>query len=170
MTLSTSTASSVEKLPVNDTRKDIVDFEAKIGDLDESFQGDSILCPLKHTFSDGIYVREIFIPAGTYLVGKIHKHEHPNFLLSGTVEVVTEAGRESLTGPLSIMSPAGTKRALYAVTDLVWVTVHHNPTNTQNVSVLEKDIIAESYEAYDEFVLHGGKVGIIDKFLNFFKR
>lgn len=169
MTLLSSTVNDIDTLPVDYTRKDIVDFEAKIGDLEGSFKGDSILCPLKHSFSDGVYVREIFIPAGTYLVGKIHKHEHPNFLLSGTVEVVTEAGRESLVGPLSIMSPAGTKRALYAVTDLVWITVHHNPTNTQDLAILEKDIIADSYEDYKTFVLGKGKIGIIDKFLNIFK-
>ncbi len=109
------------------------------------------LCPLKHTFSDGIYVREIFIPAGMFIVGKIHKHDHPNFLLKGEVIVVTEDGTEELVGPLSIISKAGTKRALYAKTDLVWTTVHANPTNTEDLKELEKEIIAPTYLDYEKF-------------------
>jgi len=134
-----------------DIRKNIIGFENQIKKQEGAFVGDSDICPLKHTFSDGIYVREIFIPAGTYIVGKIHKHEHPNFLMSGTVDVVTEAGVERLVGPLSMISPAGTKRALRAITDLVWITVHHNPTNTQDGSKLEKIVIADSYEEYDNY-------------------
>ena len=34
--------------------------------------------PPKHSFSPGIYVRELAIPEGTLLIGKIHKHRHVN--------------------------------------------------------------------------------------------
>jgi hypothetical protein len=133
-------------------RESILDFQDFLSKEEGAFFGDSVHCPLKHSFADGIYVREIFIPAGTYIVGKIHKHQHPNFLLSGTVNVITEGGgEETLTGPLSIISPPGTKRALFSITDLVWVTVHHNPTNTQDLEKLEKIIIAESYDHYHKF-------------------
>ena len=132
-------------------REEIMNFEDQLRGQPDAIHGDSSLCPLKHTFSDGIYVREIFIPAGLFIVGKIHKHEHPNFLMSGVVEVVTEKGREMLIGPCSIISPSGTKRALYSVTDLTWITVHLNPTNTRDLAVIEKDVIAESYEIYERF-------------------
>ena len=147
-----------------DIRKNIVDFETQVKEQEGAFVGDSDYCPLKHTFSDGIYVREIFIPAGTYIVGKIHKHEHPNFLMSGTVDVVTEAGVERLVGPLSMISPSGTKRALRAITDLVWITVHHNPTNTQDPKKLEKIVIADSYKEYDRYKKLQG-----NKFISFLK-
>jgi len=110
-------------------------------------------CPLKHSFSSGIYVREIFIPAGMLVVGKIHKHDHPNFLLKGEVLVVTEEGTEELVAPMSMISKAGTKRALYAKTDLLWITIHLNPTNTQDLDELEEEIIAQSYEEYEAFKL-----------------
>lgn len=132
-------------------REQLQDFETEIKKKDGAFVGDSEICPLKHSFTDGIYVREIFIPAGTYIVGKIHKHEHPNFLLSGEVDVVTEEGSVRLKGPMSMISPAGTKRALHAITDLVWTTIHHNPTNTQDMEKLEKIVIADSYEEYERF-------------------
>ncbi len=133
-------------------RDNIIDFESQLKNTEGAFLGDSDMCPLKHTFSDGIYVREIFIPAGTFIVGKIHKHKHPNFLMSGEVDVITESGSESLVGPMSIMSPAGTKRALYAKSDLTWITVHSNPTNTQDLKKLEEIVIADSYEEYEKFV------------------
>lgn len=140
-----------KQMLIGDIRENLINFEDQLKEQEDSFIGDNDICPLKHTFSDGIYVREIFIPAGTYIVGKLHKHEHPNFLMNGTVDVITEAGMERLTGPLSMISPAGTKRALKAITDLVWITVHHNPTNTQDPKKLEKIIIANSYKEYDRY-------------------
>lgn len=155
-------SSSIEKLSTCTERKDIrtgiFNFQDQIinGELsdsgDEVFIGDSPICPLKHSFSDGIYVREIFIPANAKLTGKIHKHQHPNFLMSGVVKVITETGgEEMLYAPCSMISEPGTKRALYAVTDLIWITVHLNPTNTQDLQKLEKIVIAESYQDFDKY-------------------
>jgi hypothetical protein len=110
--------------------------------------GDSALCPLIHRFADGLYTREIFIPKGMVLTGKIHRYAHPNFLMKGEVIVVTEAGgRQHLIAPLALISPPGTKRAVYALEDTVWVTVHANPDNTQDLAVLEAQIIAPDYAA-----------------------
>lgn len=131
----------------------------------DSLIGDNDLCPVKHIFSEGIYTREIFIPAGTMLVGKIHKHSHPNFLVSGTVRLITEFdGFEEITGPRFMISKAGTKRGLYAVTDLVWITVHHNPTNTQKLDELEKHVIAKTFEEFDK--LQNKKSGKLILILN----
>jgi hypothetical protein len=136
-----------------DIREKIINFEKAIVDTEGSFKGDNEACPLKHSFADGIYVREIFIPKGMFIVGKIHKHSHPNFLMRGEVDVVTESGgSEKLIGPCSMISVAGTKRMLYAVTDLVWITVHSNPTNTQDIKKLEEIVIADSFEDYQKFI------------------
>jgi len=135
-------------------RTEILGLEESLkADFPEATYGDRADCPLTHSFSDGIYVRKIKIPAGLIATGKIHKHRHPNFLMSGTVRVVTEGGGEQLLeGPCDMISPSGTKRALYAITDLVWITVHHNPTNTRDIEKLEKEIIADSYEDYEKFI------------------
>tara|TARA_R110002020_G_scaffold102836_1_gene241125 strand:- start:218 stop:757 length:540 start_codon:yes stop_codon:yes gene_type:complete len=140
------------------TRSELENFGNFLTGIDNVFIGDTINCPLKHSFSDNIYVREISIPKGTVLVGKIHKHEHPNFLMSGKVRVVTEETSEVLEGPLSMISSPGTKRALIALTDLVWITIHHNPTNTRDLKEIEKIVIADSYEDYDKFVESKKKV------------
>jgi hypothetical protein len=149
-----------------------VNFRERINSIQEiieqskgSLIGDNDLCPLKHFFTEGIYTREIFIPAGTVVVGKIHKHSHPNFLVSGTVRLITEFdGFEEIVGPKFMISKAGTKRGLYAVTDLVWVTVHHNPSNTQDLGELEKHIIAKDFKEFD--ALQDKKRGKLVSILN----
>jgi len=66
--------------------------------------------------------------------------------------VFTESGgKERLTGPLSMISPPGTKRALFAVTDLCWVTCHVNESNTQNLYKIEDFVIAKDYVEYEKF-------------------
>jgi len=32
-------------------------------------------CPVTHKFGPGIYIREVFLPAGSYVVGHHHNHE-----------------------------------------------------------------------------------------------
>ena len=108
--------------------------------------GDNPACPLKHSFANGIYVREIFIPKGAKITGKIHRHEHPNFLMKGEVSVATEGGGvERLKAPMSIISPAGTKRAVYAHEDTVWITCHR--TDKTDLAEIEKEVIlCNTYE------------------------
>lgn len=112
------------------------------------------LCPLKHVFAPGgtcqhVYAREIFIPAGTTIVGKIHKHAHLNMLMKGRVSVFTEKGRQDFEGPLTMVSQAGTKRAVYAHEDTIWVTVHL--TNDTDLAKIEEEIIAKDFEELERF-------------------
>lgn len=107
-------------------------------------------CPLTHSFIDGAYVRTIFIPAGTVIVGKIHKHSHANILSQGHVLVYTEqGGLEELHGPRTMVSPAGCKRAVYAFTDVVWTTIH--VTDATDLDEIEDYVIAKDYAEYHEF-------------------
>lgn len=153
-------------------RDGVIELEETIKSFDGAFVGDSDVCPLKHHFTDGIYTREIFIPAGTYIVGKIHKHAHPNFLMKGSVEVITESGgKELLSAPMFMISPAGTKRALFTLEDTTWITIHHNPNNEKDISVIEGFVIADSYEDYEKFVNKSNFYkGLINGINNLFKK
>lgn len=131
-------------------RQLILDFQSMLMQHPDAVFGDSDLCPLKHSFADGQYVREIFLPKGVAIVGKIHKHSHPNFLLKGKVSVFTEhEGVKTLEAPLSMISLAGTKRVVFAHEDTVWITVHSNPTNTQDLKEIEEEIIAKDFAEFD---------------------
>jgi len=160
------------KLGTRVQRSDIVDFENLLSQHPDAVFGDNEGMPLVHSFADGIYVRQITIPTGTVLVGKIHKHKHPNFLLKGEVEVATEfGGVERLKAPQSIISKAGTKRTVHVIQEAVWVTVHENPTNTQDLEKLEDYIIAKSYEEYEEFEINKlNKKTLYQRCINFVKK
>jgi hypothetical protein len=114
-------------------------------------------CPLQHVFAPDACARTMRIPAGTVIVGKIHKHAHLNILSQGTVCVMTEGeGDQQLTGPLTMCSPPGTKRAVYAVTDAVWTTVHVLPLGMMpDLAQIEDYVIAKTFEEYEQFRLQG---------------
>lgn len=108
-------------------------------------------CQLQHVFAPGVYARTIFIPKNTVMVGKIHRHAHINILSQGIVSVLTESGGvERLIGPLTMVSEAGTKRGLFAHSDVVWTTIHL--TNSTDLEVIENEVIAKTYEDF----LNGG--------------
>ena len=108
--------------------------------------------PLRHTFTSGIYCREIFIPKGSVIVGKIHRHDHINFISRGDVTVLTKDGLKRIKGPCTMVSSAGTKRAVYAHEDTVWTTIHANPTNETDLAKIEAFTIAKTYIALEKGV------------------
>lgn len=82
-------------------------------------------CPLKHYFSPGLYLREIFMPAGTVVIGRIHKTEHFNILVKGSCAIVhDDFRREVLQAPMVFVSKAGVQKALYILEDMIWMTTH----------------------------------------------
>ena len=96
---------------------------------------------LAHYFAPGMYGRELAIPGGTVVVGKIHRHAHLVQLLAGEATVYTDKGMERITGPKTWVSPAGVKRALFTHTDCLFFTVHVNANDTQDLEAIEADVI-----------------------------
>ena len=96
---------------------------------------------LTHHFSRGIYARQMFIPKGTILTGKLHKHNHLNVMLYGDIEIATEDGSKRMTEPCMFESKAGTKRAGFAHEDTVWITIH--ATEETDIEKIEANEIAE---------------------------
>lgn len=113
---------------------------------------DSEHFPLKHTFADGIYVRQMSMKPGSVVVGAIHKHLHVWFLLTGHISVVTEDVTEEYIAPCYVVATPGTKRVIYAHEESIFVNVHKNPTNTENIKQLEKDIVAKNFKEYEEYI------------------
>lgn len=126
-------------------RGKILDFEDRLSCVPEAMKGDCF--SLKHTFVDGAYVREIFMPKGALLTSKIHKITHPYFIMKGDVSVLTEEGVIRLRAPYSGITKAGTKRVLYIHEDTTWITVH--VTKHKDLKKIEKQIIAKNYDEID---------------------
>lgn len=110
-------------------------------------------CTLKHYFTPKdekygccTYAREMLIPKGTLIIGKIHRHQHLNFISKGKVTVFTEFGQKHLEAPCTFISEIGLKRAVYAKEDTLWTTVHLTEfEGEENLSKIESEVIAPSY-------------------------
>ena len=84
-------------------------------------------CPMDMLFSDDVCIRKIFMPAGTMIVSQIHLKDHITIVVSGLSKVVDEQGNEELIeGLRTFKTPAGRQRALYIITDSIWITAHGN--------------------------------------------
>ena len=112
----------------------------------------SNMCPIKHSFVEGIYIREMKMKQGLLLVGCIHKHSHVWFLLDGKITIATENGMKEYEGPVYIITEPGIKRAGLVSEACTFVNIHANPSNTQDLKKLEANLIAFSYEEYEEYV------------------
>lgn len=137
-------AQAIEKTETHEIsiRDKILTIEDKMREHPGAMMGDC--CPLKHTFADGCYIREIFNPKGMLLVTKIHKIAHPFFLLKGDMSILTEEGIKRIKAPYHGITPAGTKRVIYAHEDIIFVTVH--VTKETNLEKIEEEIIAKTFD------------------------
>jgi len=127
----------------NPTRAQVAEIEAIIREAPQTEM------PVTNYFSEGVYGREIFIPAGTVLVGKIHKFSSLNVLISGEIGVLTNDGVKRVSPPFVEVSPPGTKRIAYAITDTRWLTVHG--THETDVTKIEHHFIAQDEQEFLEF-------------------
>ena len=130
------------------SRETIVDLEKKISDLPNVKQGDYL--PLKHSFAEGMYVRELFVPKGELIVGKIHKKSNPVFILSGDISILSEKGIKRFKAPCYLISEPGAKRIGYAHEDTTWVEVF--ASHETDLVKLEAELIAKDFIEYDQEV------------------
>ena len=129
----------------------IADGENIIGNGYEITYGEG-LWDYKHSFADGIYIREMRMKKGQLGFSAIHKHSYGFFLLSGVLASSKEEGVEEFVAPCYIISPQGAKRIVYAVEDCVITTIHANPTNTQDLDELAKINIVFNWDEYEEYL------------------
>lgn len=96
--------------------------------------------PVVHRFTDGMYIREIQIPAGTMLTSMTHKTQHPFVISQGSVKVTSDnEGSEIYEAPYTGITEPNTRRALHALTDVVWTTFH--VTNETDIDKICKAIL-----------------------------
>jgi hypothetical protein len=102
-----------------------------------------------HYFSKGVYARELHIPKGITLTGKIHKYENLNILSKGELSVLVDGEIVRISAPFTVVSPPGTKRVAYAHEDCIWTTIHG--TEKRDVDMIEVEFIAQSEAEYLSF-------------------
>ena len=93
----------------------------------------------EHYFSPGMYMRKVFRPAGTLIVGKVHKEPHFFLCAMGEIVAWTENGMVTLLPGDVVESQPGTKRVTMAVTDSIGITIHR--TDKTELDEIEADLL-----------------------------
>lgn len=137
----TADSRAVEKPDAEALRQKIVQLESEMLKLPQAD------IKTTHHFAPGLYAREIFIPAGTTLTGKIHRTDHINCVSQGEITVLTDEGMKRLKAPCTFVASAGTKRAGFAHEDTVWTTYHANPNDERDLDKLEAELISPTFDA-----------------------
>lgn len=112
---------------------------------------------VKHSFAKGMYIREMFIPKGHVIVGKIHKKECINICSKGDITITTESGEMRVVAPYTIVSPPGLQRVGVTHEDTVWINIFL--TDETDIDKLENELVFSDEDA----------INILDPEHEFFK-
>lgn len=99
--------------------------------------------PVRHYHAHDAYAREIDIPKGTILTGKMYKYEHINILSKGEITVLSIDGAKRIKAPYTVVSSAGVKRLAYAHEDCTWTTIFG--TTEKDVEKIQDDYTTTNY-------------------------
>lgn len=114
----------------------------------------------KHFFADGLYCRSLWRPAGTCIIGKIHKKEHLYIVVFGTIRLVYEDGKHrDITGPEIIIAAPASQKVVLALTDALCLTIHNS--NSKDVETAEQELV----EPWDGKALYGPGNKLLERML-----
>ena len=106
---------------------------------------------VEHNFADGLYIRTYTGIKDTLVVSKLHKTNHPYFVMKGDVSVFDGGNEvERIKAPYHGITRAGTQRILYFREETIWITVH--ATEETDLEKIESQVIAKSYDELPEYV------------------
>lgn len=93
----------------------------------------------EHYFVPGMYCRRVYRPAGTLIVGKVHKHPHFFLCVKGEIIAWTEKGMKKLQAGDVVECQPGTKRVTLATQDSIGVTIHK--TEKTDLNEIETELV-----------------------------
>lgn len=145
--------SGVIQAPVPFQAQPLVNEHARMAALARSIATElqPVDCPVNHHFSPGVYAREMRIPAGAIVVGKIHKFENMLLMTQGVAELRGDGAPRVVRAPQIWVSPPGIQRAVFARTDCVFISIHG--TDKRDVDAIEAEFIAQDALEYEQFRL-----------------
>lgn len=95
---------------------------------------------------DGLYVRELLIPEGAFILSRVHKRPLVNIISKGSVVVIDSNGQHEYNAPHTFVSKAGTQRIVVALEESVWNTAHL--TEVTNPDELVDDLTSDNYAEF----------------------
>ena len=139
-------------LSIDTFRETVMSLERQMLESEDPLvvKGNSDSFPLTHSFSDGIYIREMSMLEGGIVIGKIHNRSHTWFLMKGKIKIANEDGVVTYSAPTYVNANSGAKRVIVALEDSVFVNVHPNPDNITDTDELERILTCETYTQYKQ--------------------
>ena len=122
----------------------------ELGELLKSKRDPRVTLDAEHYFIEGVYVRSLFIPAGTVLVGKIHNKETISILTKGTLQVTNGDAIKVVTAGHIVVEQPGVKRAGYALTDCIFVNIFKDEEGLKDMDDSERLGVLAS-DSFEEF-------------------
>ena len=111
---------------------------------------DNNIFKISHDFSDQLYMRKMIMPAGSFVVSAIHHTDHFWFLMTGRILVTTDDEEIEHIAPCYEKSIKGAKRLIKCLEDCVFINVHKNPTNTENIEEVEEFLYSFTIKEYNK--------------------
>lgn len=98
--------------------------------------------PVTHRFAPGVYMREVVMPADSFIIGHQHKTEHFNVVTKGRALVRMGDKIEEIVAPCVFVSGAGVRKILLILEEMTWATIH--PTTETDQEKLDDALIVKS--------------------------
>ena len=132
-----------QELEIRKENTSLSTFENKVQIVEKvMLQQEQVDCPVTHKFGPGIYIREVFLPAGATVVGHYHTQPHLNIMIAGRLALVGENGESTeLVAPCTFTAPAGRKIA-YIYETVLWHNVY--ATEETDLEKLEEMFFTKS--------------------------
>lgn len=129
-----------------DTQQQIKELHSELESRDDSihFEDEGVT----HHVSGGMYAREMFIPKGMLIIGKIYKQDHICVISEGVIDVIDNRGRRRIEAPYTFTEKGGIQRVVLSLEDTVWTTI--NITDLQDPKEIMDNITSTNYEYFGE--------------------
>jgi len=95
----------------------------------------------KHNFSDGLYAKEMIMPAGYVAYSHSHAYSHLSILAKGRVIVKTDDYNREYVAPACINIEANTHHQIESLEDCVWFCIH--ATDETDIDKIDEVLIGK---------------------------
>lgn len=94
-----------------------------------------------HNFSDGLYAKQMYVPAGYSILTHEHVYSHLSILAKGKVVVRTDDNEKVVTSPACLEIQKNVVHSIEALEDAVWFCIH--ATEETDVDKVDQVLIKE---------------------------
>ena len=134
---------------IEDLRNHLAPLEETVEHHTEDMQD---LMPVTHKLENGLYTREVFMPAGQLVVSFIHKQNHPSFFMEGEMSLLMDTGEvKRVKAPMVVHTEAGTQRVAVIHEDTRWACVYR--TDAKTIEEAEKEVYTMDFRELPEAVI-----------------